>query len=159
MLHLETLDSILSILKNEKNKKLTAHEINVILLQDSIFKLYTSQFLVDKSLEKLIDDNYIKEVKENCKVEGFEDNIITHYETTSHCFNFIGYVNTYYSKLSLEQETKLLRDTSIELNRSTLSANRHMFWLTFIIAIGTAVSAIYYILEIFSVHVCFCKLF
>lgn len=158
MLNLEILDKILSILKNKDFQKLTSQQINTQILLDFMYKNYANQFLVDKSLEKLIDDNYIKETKENCKVEGFENDIITYYETTLQCFNFIGYVNTYYSKLSLEQETKLLRETSIELNHSTLSTNRRMICLTWIIAIGTAVSGVYYILEIFSAHICFCKL-
>jgi|GEM_PF-4571072 len=144
VLSLEFLDKIISILKTQ-NKKLTAHEITVLFTTDSFYSLYKKDFHLDNYLPILIEDKYVLETKEFSKIEGFKDSEITYYSLTAKALGFIGYVDTNYSKLSLEQENKLLRLSQIELNRSIVSTNRWMVILTCLIALGTIVSALYYL--------------
>lgn len=150
MFDLELLDKILSLL-NKDSKGLTTREIFTVFGQDILYKNYITSFMVEKSLERLLNDNYIKEVNSNSTVKGFEDSIITHYVLTSHGFTFIsdsGYVKRYQNTISLNEQNEQLRASQIELNTSTLSSNRRMARLTLVIAIGTGVAAFYYIVEI-----------
>lgn len=147
ILSLEFLDKIISILKTQ-NKKLTAHEITVLFTTDSFYSLYKKDFDLDNYLPILIKDKYIVETKEFSKIKDFKDSEIKYYSLTAKGLEFIGYVDTNYSKLSLEQENKLLRLSQIELNRSIVSTNRWMVFLTFLIAFGTIVSAFYYVHEL-----------
>lgn len=152
MFDLEILDKILSILSKPESNKLTIHEIGVLLHQDPISSLYVNKFIIEKNIERLLEDNYIKEFKTTFDIKGFENELITYLILTTHGYTFIknsGYVHNYYSKLSLEEENRLLRQSQIELNKATLSTNRRMLWLTLVIAIGTFIAAIYYIFEIY----------
>jgi hypothetical protein len=144
---LEFLDKIISILKTH-NKKLTTHELSVLFTTDDFYSLYRKDFRLENYLPILIKDGYVKEVEELSEIEGFDNRNIRYYNLTAEGLNFNGYVDTHYSKLSLEQENKLLRLSQIELNRSTISTNRWMVVLTCLIAVGTVVSAIYYVHEL-----------
>lgn len=153
ILSLEFLDKIISILKTNKNK-LTSHEINVLFITDDFYSLYKKDFQLDNYLSILIKDGYVKEVEEFSEITSSK---IKYYSLTSEGLSFIGYVDTHYSKLSLEQENKLLRLSQIELNRSTLSTNRRMIWLTRWIALGTIIAAAYYTIEILKFYNIFCS--
>ncbi|MEO6175901.1 MAG: hypothetical protein ABIP27_12190 [Flavobacterium circumlabens] len=153
MFDLEILDKILSILSKTESNKLTEHEIGVYLRLDLISSLYINDFIIEKNLERLLEDNYIKEVTEDSHIEGFGTHPITRYLLTTHGYTFVkesGYISTYYFKLSIEKENRLLRKSQIELNRSTLSTNRNMSWLTFVIAVGTFIAGIYYLIQIYT---------
>lgn len=149
ILSLEFLDKIISILKTS-SKKLTAHQIAVLFSTDDFYFLYRKDFQINNYLPILIEDGYVEELIELSDIDNSE---VRYYTLTAEGLKFIGYVDTNYSKLSLEQENKLLRLSQIELNRSTVSTNRWMVVLTFLIAVGTVVSAIYYVHELFY-HKC-----
>lgn len=156
ILSLEFLDKIISILKTQ-NKKLTAHELSVLFTTDTFYSLYRKDFQLENYLPILIKDEYVKETIEFSTIEGFTDCEIKYYSLTAEGLKFIGYVDTNYSKLSLEQENRLLRLSQIELNRSTLSTNRRMIWLTRWIALGTIIAATYYAIEILKVYGILCS--
>jgi hypothetical protein len=145
ILTLEFLDKILSILKSS-NRNLTAHEIKILFITDSFYSLYKKDFQLSNYIPVLIKDGYIKEVIE---ISDFDSSEIVFYTITPEGLKFIGYINTYYSKLSLEEENKLLRLSQIELNRSTVSTNRLIARWTIVIGIGTAIAAVYYLKELF----------
>ena len=155
MLSLEFLDKIISILKTQ-NKKLTAHEIHILFITDDFYSLYRKDFHLNNYLPILIKDGYIKETEELSKTDGFQNTNIKYYSLTADGLDFEGYVNSNYSKLSLEQENKLLRLSQIELNRSTLSTNRRMICLTRWIALGTIIAALYYLIEILKFYKILC---
>ncbi|MDX6181925.1 hypothetical protein SGQ44_18305 [Flavobacterium sp. Fl-77] len=137
---------------------MTIHEICIFLRQDILLSHYITNFIIEKNLERLIQDNYIKELTEDLHIEDFGTHPIKYYSLTTHGYTFIkesGYVNTYYSKLSLEKENRLLHQSQIELTKSTISTNHKIVWMTGVIAVGTLVSAIYYGFEIyFFFHPC-----
>jgi hypothetical protein len=147
IISLEFLDKIILILKTQ-NKKLTTNEINTLFTTDDFYFIYRKGFNLDNYLPILVKDGYVKEVEELSEIEGFDIFSIKYYTLTAEGLSFKGYVDTHYSKLSLEQENKLLRLSQIELNRSTISTNRWMVVLTCLIAVGTVVSAIYYVHEL-----------
>lgn len=152
MFDLEILDKILSILSKPESNQLTAHQIGILLLQDPVTSLYANTFIVNKNIDRLLADNYIKQFQTNLTVKGFEKELITYFILTTHGYTFIkesGYVRTYYSKLSLEEENRILRKSQIELTESTISTNKRMFWLTVVISVGAVISAVYYAFEIY----------
>jgi hypothetical protein len=155
ILSLEFLDKIISILKTQ-NKKITAHEINILFITDDFYSLYRKEFQLGNYLPILIKDGYVKETEELSEIEGFGSSNVKYYSLTAEGLSFIGYVDTNYSKLSLEQENKLLRLSQIELNRSTLSTNRRMIWLTRWISLGTIIAAFYYLIEILKFYKILC---
>ena len=162
-LSLEFLDKIISILKTQ-NKKLTAHEITALFITDVFYSLYRKDFKLDNYLPILIKDKYVTETEEFCKIEGFKDSETKYYSLTAEGLEFTGYVNLYFSKMSEEGQKMELFENQLSLNKSIIltnssvrSTNIWMRWLTVVIAVGTLVSAVYYVLEIFSVHVCLCK--
>ena len=61
-----------------------------------------------------------------------------------------GYVKEYDKQTS--DETRLLNVEKFQKRNA-----REMFWITFLIMIGTLIAAIYYSLEILALHVCLCK--
>lgn len=146
ILTLEFLDKIISILKSKNKGKLTAHEINIFFITDDFYSLYRKDFQINNYLPILIEDGYVEEIIEVSEIDSSE---IKYYTLTPIGLKFTGYVNTYYSKLSLEEENKLLRLSQIELNRSTVSTNRLIARWTIVIGVGTAIAAIYYLKEIF----------
>ena len=146
ILTLEFLDKIISILKTNKNK-LTAHEITTLFSTDSFYSLYKEGFQLDNYLPILIKDGYVKETEEFSEIKGFGSSIIKYYSLTAEGLSFEGYVNSNYSKLSLEQENKLLRLSQIELNKSTTLTNKLMIIFNALIAVGAIVASAYYIRE------------
>jgi hypothetical protein len=154
ILSLEFLDKIISILEANKNK-LTAHEINILFITDDFYSLYRKDFKLDNYLPILIKDAYVKEVEEFSEIEGFGTSNVKYYSLTAEGLKFTGYVNSYYSKMSEEEQRKTMFDNQLSLNKSIISTNRSiistnfwMKWLTGLIAFGTLVAAIYYLLEI-----------
>lgn len=153
ILSLEFLDKIISILKTQ-NKKLTAHEITILFITDDFYSLYRKDFKIDNYIPILIKDGYAIETEELSEIDSFTK--IKYYSLTAEGLDFKGYVDTNYSKLSLEQENKLLRLSQIELNHSTLLTNRRMICLTRWIALGTIIAAAYYLIEILKFYNSFC---
>jgi hypothetical protein len=150
ILTLEFLDKIISILKTQ-NKKLTESEITTLFITDSFYRLYKKDFQLDNYLPILLNDKYIKEeVEKSDLIDGLK---IKYYSLTPEALNFVGYVNTNYGKLSLEQENKLLRLSQIQLNKSTIRTNNLMLIFNFLIAFGAIIASVYYIREIF----CYCN--
>ena len=156
ILTLEFLDKIISILKGNKNK-LTAHQISTLFITDSFYSLYRNEFILDNYLPILIKDGYIKEVEELSKITGFGSSNVKYYSLTAEGLEFIGYVNLYYNKMSEEEQRKTMFDNQLSLNKSIISTNRSiistnfwMKWLTGLIALGTLVASIYYLIEIYE---------
>lgn len=154
ILSLEFLDKIISILKTA-DKKLTAHEITILFITDAFYSIYRKDFNLDNYLPILIKDGYVKEVEEVSEIEGFGNSNITYHSLTDEGLSFIGYVNSYYNKMTEEGQRKAMFDNQLRLDKSVISANRSVIatnsWmkcLTGIIAFGTTVAAIYYLLEI-----------
>lgn len=153
ILNLEFLDKIISILKIQ-NKKLTSHEINVLFITDDLYSLYKKEFKIDNCIPILVKDGCINETVEK---SDFDNSNIKYYSLTAEGLKFIGYVNTYYNKLSEEEQKREMFDNQLSLNKSIIATNNSlrstniwMRWLTVVIALGTVVSAIYYLIEIFS---------
>lgn len=153
ILSLEFLDKIISILKTQ-NKKLTAHQITILFITDDFYFLYKKDFQINNYLPILIEDGYVEEIIELSDIDNSE---VKYYTLTAKCLKFIGYVDSNYSKLSLEQENRLLRLSQIELNHSTLSTNQSMIWLTRWIALGTIIAAVYYTIEILKFYRILCS--
>lgn len=162
-LTLEFLDKIITILKTQ-NKKLTAHEITVLFITDDFYFLYKKDFQIDNYLPILIKDGYVKEIDELSKIDGFSNSKIKYYSLTSEGLSFIGYVNSYYNKMSEEQKNNEMLENQLSLNKSIMltnasvrSTNLWMRWLTGVIAFGTLVASIYYLLEILKFYNLFCS--
>lgn len=163
ILSLEFLDKIISILKTNKNK-LTSHQINVLFITDEFYSLYKEDFKIDNYLPILIKDGYVKETEELSKINGFSNSKVKYYSLTDEGLSFIGYVNSYYNAMSEEEQRKKMFDNQLNLNKSILSTNRSIistnFWMKFltgIIAFGTLVAAIFYLLEILKFFGLFCS--
>ncbi|WP_269227663.1 hypothetical protein [Flavobacterium eburneipallidum] len=162
ILFLEFLDKIISILKIQ-NKKLTAHEITVLFITDDFYFLYKKDFQINNYLPILVKDGYVKETTELSKIEGFPDSKIKYYSLTVKGLEFTGYVDNHYNELSTEQQNKEILENQSSLNKSIMltnasvrSTNTRMFYLTFVIAFGTVVSAIYYLIEILKFYNLLC---
>ena len=160
ILSLEFLDKIISILKTNKNK-LTFHQINVLFITDEFYSLYRKDFQLDNYLPILIKDGYVKETEELSEIDNSK---IKYYLLTAEGLSFIGYVNSYYNTMSEEEQRKKMFDNQLSLNKSILSTNRSiistnfwMKWLTGVIAFGTLVAAIFYLLEILKTFGLFCS--
>lgn len=158
MSHLKILDFILLLLSKPQNDKLTRDEISIQLHSHSVASLYMRGVDIERSIERLLADNYIKEIKEHVSVEIFIAGTITYLSITSQGYAFIksgGYYNTFSSELSLVAENRSLRLSQIELNKSVVDTNKKIVWLTGVIAFGTFIAAIYYCFEIyFFFHSC-----
>ena len=162
ILSLEFLDKIISILKTQ-NKKLTAHEITILFTTDDFYFLYKKDFQINNYLPILIKDGYVKENEELSEIEGFPNSEIKYYSLTINGLEFTGYVNKYYAELSTEQQNKEILENQLSLNKSIMltnasvrSTNTWMLYLTLVIAFGTFVSAIYYLIEILKFYNLFC---
>jgi hypothetical protein len=161
MINLEILDLILSHIKS--NKKVTEFNIKNLVFSNLLYENLINDLIIEKSLEKLIDDNYVKAVEDKVKISDDWGERVVYYVSTPQSYNFVGYLNTFYSKLSLEKQNKTLLESQLAQNLSMIatndsvqSTNRRMKDLTLVIALGTSVAAIYYLIEIFSL---FCKPF
>ena len=153
MFDLKILDKILTILSDSENHTISVIELNSALHQDILISRYINEYILNQNIERLLQDNYIKEIAENLNLRGIEIGIVTKYRLTVQGYTFIkesGYYNTFISKISLEKENSHLRESQIELNNSTLATNELMTRLTKFIAVGTIIAAIYYLLEIYS---------
>ncbi|QSW88308.1 hypothetical protein J0383_18845 [Flavobacterium endoglycinae] len=154
MFDLEILDKILSTLSQPNTKKATKLDLSVILRKDPIIHLYYNEFILEKNIERLLEENYIKEVAEDVHIRDFGTHSVTYYTLTTIGYIFIkekGYQNTYYSNLSIEQENRELRKSQIELNKSVVETNKRTLKLTSWIAFGTIVAAVYYLVELYLV--------
>ena len=162
ILSLEFLDKIISILKTQ-NKKLTTHEITVLFITDDFYFLYKKDFQINNYLPILVKDGYVKEVEELSEIEGFDNTKIKYYSLTADGLSFVGYTNSYYSKMSEEEQKMELFENQLSLNKSIIltnasvrSTNTWMRCLTIVIAVGTVVSAIYYLIEILKFYNLLC---
>lgn len=160
MLELEFLDKIISILKI--NHKLTASQINTHFITDSFYKIYADTFNVTFCLEKLISDNYVKEIKEVLDIKGFDNESLIYYVLTSQVVSFEGYANRNFFELATRKQNELLKLSQVKLNDSSVLTNASvrrtnclMVILTSLIALGTVIAAVYYIFQILSVHLHF----
>lgn len=160
ILSLEFLDKIISILKANKNK-LTSHQISVLFITDEFYSLYKKDFHLDNYLPILIKDGYVKETEELSEIDNSN---IKYYSLSAEGLSFIGYINSYYNAMSEEEQRKKMFDNQLSLNKSILSTNRSIistnFWMKFltgIIAFGTLVAAIFYLLEILKFFGLFCS--
>ena len=156
ILSLEFLDKVILILKTQ-NKKLTAHEISVLFITDDFYFIYRKDFKLDNYLPIIVKDGYVKEVEELSEIEGFGSSNVKYYSLTAEGLIFVGYVNSYYSKMSEEEQKMELFENQLSLNKSIISTNASvrstnswMRCLTVVIAVGTLVSAIYYSIEIYK---------
>ena len=156
ILSLEFLDKVILILKTQ-NKKLTAHEISVLFITDDFYFIYRKDFKLDNYLPILVKDGYVKEVEELSEIKGFGSSNVKYYSLTAEGLIFVGYVNSYYSKMSEEEQKMELFENQLSLNKSIISTNASvrstnswMRCLTVVIAVGTLVSAIYYSIEIYK---------
>lgn len=159
--NLQVLDNILSFLIDKKEYKT---EINTLV--SSVYNLQLNLIKPNKpesnvTLEDIVKRSDVKD-KTLYKVEKSllyleelglikaTDNyyVSLTYQGIIKCSE--GFVKTYCLKESNAQRLR---------NVETLQ-NFHLKWmtrLTFLIMIGTSVAALYYILEIFSLRICFCK--
>lgn len=162
ILSLEFLDKIISILKTQ-NKKLTAHKITVLFITDDFYFLYKKDFQINNYLPILVKDGYVKEVEELSEIGGFDNTKIKYYSLTADGLSFVGYTNSHYSKMSEEEQKMELFENQLSLNKSIIltnasvrSTNTWMRCLTIVIAVGTVVSAIYYLIEILKFYNLLC---
>ena len=129
MTPLEKIDKILYFLKERS-------DIGAGFSREYIWNLYIektpelkiNRHLYDEILKKLVEDGYIRETKNSM------DQPV--YYTTLKGLSFDGYQNIELEVLKLKKKSDLLADRSIVL--------------TALVALGTLVSAVYYLLEILN---------
>lgn len=159
--NLQVLDNILSFLidKKEYKTEINALVYNVYNLQLNLIKpdkpesditledIVKRSDVKDKTLYKVEKSLlYLEELGLIRATDGYYVSLT--YQGIIKCSE--GFVNTYCLKQSNAQRLR---------NVETLQ-NFHLKWMTILtglIMVGTSVAALYYILEIFSLHICFCK--
>ena len=153
MFTLQVLDKILSILINTDRKnyyKVLEHE----LYQDVLLKVQLTDLIIKKSLEKLISENYITEIK-TVVFDDFLKSDVEHiiYEITWEGQFFIsqgGYSGRYFRENEIKERLTKIEDEQLLNSRIQTTQSENMTNLTRYIAIFTAITTIYYLIEIFK---------
>lgn len=133
MTPIEKIDTILIFLKERA-------DLNASFSKEYIWNLYVKKMpelhitrqIFDEILNKLVEDGYVKkELRENSQPT---------FHLTMSGYLFDGY-------LSSKNEMQKLQQTAIFLSKRT-------FCMTVVIAVGTGIAAIYYIIEILNHFFC-----
>lgn len=133
MTSLEKIDKILNFLKERS-------DLSASFSKEYIWNLYVNKSpelqitrqIYDEILTKLVEDGYVR--------EEIQKDSQPFYHLTMSGYLFEGY-------LSSQKETQKLQQTAISLSQRT-------FWMTVVIAFGTLVAAIYYLLEVLNHFFC-----
>ena len=151
MITLQILDAILNILSNKPENKMYLRVIQVNLYQNYLFKGYLTDLIIEKSIEKLLFEKYITEIKIPFKNELFKiDSELISYEITWEGQFFLSqggygkYQREYYEKervVNLENEQLANAHKINELQKGVLLVTKVLAWLT-------GVASVYYLIEI-----------
>lgn len=159
--NLQVLDNVLSFLIDKKEYKT---EINTLV--SSVYNIQLNLIKPDKpessiTLEDIIKRSDVKD-KTLYKVEKSllyleELGLVKSNDNYYVSLTYQGIIK--YSDGFVKEYDKQSYDKIRLLNVENFQQRnaREMFWITFLIMIGTLVSALYYILEMISSPYCFCK--
>lgn len=154
MFTLQVLDKILTILSNT-NRKTYYNILEHELYQDVLFKVQLTDLIIKKSLEKLISENYITETKSVVFDDFLKSNTEqVFYEITWEGQFFTsqgGYSGRYFRENELKERLTKIEDEQLSNSRIQTKQSENMTKLTCYIAIFTAITAIYYLIEIFKI--------
>ena len=159
--NLQVLDNVLSFLIDKKEYKT---EINTLV--SSVYNIQLNLIKPDKpessiTLEDIIKRSDVKD-KTLYKVEKSllyleELGLLKSTDNYYVSLTYQGIIK--YSEGFVKEYDKQSYDKTRLLNVENFQKRnaREMFWITFLIMVGTLVSALYYILEMLSSSYCFCK--
>ena len=159
--NLQVLDNVLSFLIDKKEYKT---EINTLV--NNVYNLQLNLIKPDKpesdiTLEDIVKRSDVKD-KTLYKVEKSllyleELGLIRATDNYYVSLTYQGIIK--YSEGFVKEYDKQSYDKTRLLNVENFQKRnaREMFWITFLIMVGTLVSALYYILEMLSSSYCFCK--
>lgn len=133
------LDDLLNIIAN-LNKRADFNSIQNILRLQYPYTNEISEQVIYSAFRKLLKDGYVTQVKETLSNE-FGKNILA--EITSYEVSFEGIVFSKFGGYSQEKNNQLRRDKQDTRNRNQL------LFLNIVIALGTLIAAIYYLIQIF----------
>ncbi|EMY3479038.1 hypothetical protein ABF176_002519 [Flavobacterium psychrophilum] len=159
--NLRVLDNILLFLIDKREYKI---EINTLV--NSIYNLQLNLIKPDKPESSITLGDIVKR-------SDVEDKLLYKVEKSLLYLEELGLLKStdnYYVSLTYQGIIKCSEGFVMEYEKQSSDKTRllnvenfqqrnarEMFWITFLIMIGTLVSALYYILEMISTPYCFCK--
>ena len=152
MLTLQVLDNILSILSQTSKDKIYFKIIEHELYQNTLFKRQLSELIIKKSLEKLISEKYVLEIKAIVFNELLKRDIEeTTYEITWEGHFFIsqgGYSGQYFRENEEKERIKRVEKEQLANARKIEEQSKKMTSLTRVLVFLTAITSLYYLMEI-----------
>lgn len=136
--HLEKIDFVFEYIKSKKDLDAVFGYVNIRTRVDRTPELGITTQMLNEIIKRLVKDGYIVEQK-----RPNEQNV---YSITFDGLIFEGYVH---ENASIRKEQERLRT----LENHQLELSKRMNFLTSVMAVGTTVAAIYYLIEILK-HFC-----
>ncbi|MBJ7880981.1 hypothetical protein [Gelidibacter salicanalis] len=149
MFTLEVLDSILASFHKETTHKKYFKTIEILLYQNIIYKNKLTHLMIEKSLEKLISDNYVVKITSETLTKDSTD--IFTYELTWEGNFFLfqgGYMGEYYRENEEKQRLIKVEKEQLTNAQKIEEQSKKMTSLTRVLVVLTAVASLYYLMEI-----------
>ena len=150
--NLKILDEFLKYLENTEFRTFTTIRNDTI--ENSDFLKDIDNFILKSALLKLVKDGYVLQYTENTIDRIFNKSVTNHYYDISFEGLFFikngGYENEYHKNQKAEIESAELKKRQFLLEEKHSSIQGQIVFLTFLVALGTLIAGLYYILEILA---------